>query len=64
MPDVLDWWDAAELWLSGLDFVAQTVIVMPVALALSYGLALAADRVLGVGIHTLRRLRENRGKSG
>ena len=64
MPSVLDWWDGAELWLSGLDFVPQTAIVMPVALALSYGLAVVADRVLGSGIRTLRRLRRDRGDSG
>lgn len=63
MPSVLDWWDGAELWLSGLDFVPQVAIVMPVALALSYGLALVADKLLGCGIRSLRRLRRDRGSS-
>jgi hypothetical protein len=53
----LSWWDAAELWLSGRGFVLQTVIVMPVFLALAYGIAVAIDAVLGNGITAVRRLR-------
>lgn len=57
MEALLSWWDGAELWLSGLGFVWQTVIVMPVALALAYGVALGGDALLGQGIKGLRRLR-------
>ena len=32
----LSWWDGVELWLSGLGFVLQTLVVMPVVLALAY----------------------------
>ena len=32
----LSWWDGVELWLSGLGFVLQTIVVMPVVLALAY----------------------------
>jgi hypothetical protein len=56
----LNWWDGAELWLSGLDFVLQTVIVMPVVLLLAYGIAMAVDAVLGNGIAMVRRLRGDR----
>jgi hypothetical protein len=52
----LNWWDSVELWLSGLGFVTQTLIVMPVVLALAYGLAVLADGVLDRGIRMLRRL--------
>lgn len=57
MSGILNWWDGVELWLSGLGFVAQTVIVMPVALALAWGSAVVLDGVLGNGIQRLLRTR-------
>lgn len=60
MNGLLSWWDGAELWLSGLGFVLQTVIVMPVALTLAYGIAVGADALLGRGITAVRRLRSDR----
>jgi hypothetical protein len=51
----LNWWDGVELWLSGLPFVAQTAVVMPVVLALAYGIAIGLDGALGNGIRLLRR---------
>jgi hypothetical protein len=56
----LSWWDSAELWLSGLSFVLQTLIVMPVVLVLAFGIAVAMDALLGKGIRVSRRLRESR----
>lgn len=53
----LNWWDGVELWLSGLPFVAQTAVVMPVVLALAYGIAVVLDAALGNGIRLLRRAR-------
>ena len=60
MGSFLNWWDGVELWLSGLPFVAQTVVVMPVVLALAYGIAIALDGALGNGIRVLRRARRDR----
>jgi hypothetical protein len=57
MSGILNWWDGVELWLSGLGFVAQTVIVMPVVLALAYGIAVVLDGALGNGIRALHRMR-------
>ena len=57
MDGILSWWDGVELWLSGLGFVFQTIIVMPVVLALGYGIALVSDASLGNGIRVLRRIR-------
>jgi len=57
----LNWWDGAELWLSGLGFVLQTVIVMPVVLVLAYGIAVGIDAILGNGIAVVRRLRGQQG---
>ncbi|MCV7423982.1 hypothetical protein H7K45_25850 [Mycobacterium yunnanensis] len=55
MKGILSWWDGVELWLSGLGFVVQTVVVMPVALALAYLVAVLLDGALGNGIRLLRR---------
>lgn len=57
MGGFLGWWDSVELWLSGLPFVAQTVVVMPVVLALAYGLAAGLDTLLDRGIQLRERLR-------
>ncbi len=56
MDGFLSWWDGVELWLSGLDFVLQTLVVMPVVLALAYGAALLLDAVLGNTIRVSNRL--------
>ena len=60
MGGLLSWWDGVELWLSGLPFVAQTAMVMPVVLALAYGTAILLDGALGNGIRLLRRARHER----
>ncbi|MBX7431487.1 hypothetical protein JDV09_05100 [Mycobacterium sp. Y57] len=61
MDGFLSWWDGVELWLSGLPFVAQTAVVMPVVLALAYGIAVLLDGALGNGIRLRRRLRRRHG---
>ena len=60
MDGILNWWDGFELWLSGLGFVWQTLIVMPVVLVLAFGIAIAIDAVLGGGIRVIRGLRGDR----
>ncbi len=47
MNAILSWWDGVELWLSGLGFVFQTIVVMPVVLALAYLIAAATGRGAG-----------------
>lgn len=61
MSGLLSWWDGFELWLSGLGFVLQTLLIMPVVLVLAYGIARSADLVLGWGIRSTRRLRRDSG---
>lgn len=51
----LNWWDSFELWLSGIAFVLQAILVMPVVLVLAYGTALLLDAALGKGIQLMRR---------
>ena len=55
MSAILSWWDGVELWLSGLGFVVQTIVVMPVVLALAYAMAILLDGALGQGIRLLQR---------
>ena len=59
MNAILSWWDGVELWLSGLPFVLQTIVVMPVVLALAYFTAIVLDALLGRGIRLMRRVRHN-----
>lgn len=63
MNAILSWWDGVELWLSGLGFVFQTIVVMPVVLALAYLIASALDGALGRGIHLINRVRHSEGES-
>ncbi|MBV5243188.1 MULTISPECIES: hypothetical protein [Mycolicibacterium] len=57
MDGFLNWWDSVELWLSGLPFIAQTLVVMPVVLALAFGTAVLLDLLLGSSIRILHRIR-------
>ncbi|MBO0678220.1 hypothetical protein JRC04_12175 [Mycolicibacterium sp. S2-37] len=59
MGAFLSWWDGVELWLTGLGFVAQTAVVMPVVLLLAFALAVLLDGVLGRSIKVLRRARHD-----
>jgi hypothetical protein len=59
MNGILSWWDGVELWLSGLGFVFQSIVVMPVVLTLAYLIAVALDAMLGRGIQVMRRVRHN-----
>jgi hypothetical protein len=56
----LSWWDGVELWLSGLGFVLQSIVVMPVVLALAYLIAVVLDASLGYGIRGIQLVRRVR----
>ena len=60
----LSWWDGIELWLSGLAFVLQAMVVMPVVLALAFVIAAVLDGLLGKGIRVMRRARHADGTPG
>ena len=57
MDGFLNWWDGNELWLSGLPFVLQAIVVMPVVLVVAYIIAELLDGLLGKGIELMRRIR-------
>jgi membrane protein implicated in regulation of membrane protease activity len=54
----LNWWDGNELWISGLPFVLQAMVVMPVVLAVAYLTAVLLDAVLSKSIELIRRARQ------
>ncbi|OBF11083.1 hypothetical protein [Mycobacterium sp. 852002-10029_SCH5224772] len=58
MNAFLNWWDGNELWLSGLPFVLQAAVVMPVVLAVAYVTAALLDGLLGKGIELMGRARD------
>lgn len=57
MNAFLNWWDGNELRLSGLPFVLQAMVVMPIVLAVAYATAAVLDGALGKGIELMRRAR-------
>ncbi|WP_036467652.1 hypothetical protein [Mycobacterium genavense] len=61
MNAFLNWWDGNELWLSGLPFVLQATVVMPVVLAVAYLAAVALEAVLSKGIELMQRARQTDG---
>ena len=60
----LNWWDSNELWLSGLAFVLQAMVVMPIVLVVAYLTAALLDGLLGRGIELMRRARHADGAPG
>lgn len=59
MGAFLSWWDGVELWLTGLGFVVQTAVVMPIVLLLAWAVAVVLDGALGQGFRVLRRVRHH-----
>lgn len=50
-----NWWDSVELWVAGLPFVPQVVIVMAVLVPLAAGLARLLDIVLSGALRLIGR---------
>lgn len=57
MTGMWSWWDGVELWLTGRGFVLQTAVVMPVVLALAFGLSVLFDGLLSRAFELGRRVR-------
>ncbi|OCB30307.1 hypothetical protein A5674_00550 [Mycobacterium malmoense] len=64
MTAFLSWWDGNELWLSGLAFVLQAMVVMPVVLVVAAVTAGLLDGLLGKSIALMRRARHAGGAPG
>lgn len=46
MDQLANWWDGAELWIAGLPFIPQVILVLAVMIPACFGIAWVLDRVL------------------
>lgn len=46
MDQLANWWDGAELWIAGLPFIPQVLLVLAVMIPACFGIAWMLDRVL------------------
>lgn len=54
MHRIASWWDALELWIAGLPFVPQVIVVLGAMLPVSYLIATTLDRALARVLDTVR----------
>ncbi|MET0799309.1 MAG: hypothetical protein ABWY21_18075 [Rhodococcus sp. (in: high G+C Gram-positive bacteria)] len=55
MESFARWWDGVELWVTGLPFVPQSVVVLAVLVPVAFVSARVFDRVLAVILRVLGR---------
>ena len=55
MHAIATWWDGVELWITGLPFVPQSIVVLLVVVPAAFGLAKLLDRILAGILHVLGR---------
>ncbi|MGA9872829.1 MAG: hypothetical protein WBQ44_17025 [Rhodococcus sp. (in: high G+C Gram-positive bacteria)] len=55
MHAIATWWDGLELWITGLPFVPQSMVVLLVVVPAALGLAAIFDRVLAGVLRVLGR---------
>ena len=46
MDAIASWWDGIELWITGLPFIPQSVVVLLVLVPAAFAVARLFDRVL------------------
>lgn len=49
------WWDGIELWVTGLPFVPQSIVVLLILVPIAFGVARLFDRVLAEVLRALGR---------
>ncbi|QBJ95022.1 hypothetical protein ERC79_02865 [Rhodococcus sp. ABRD24] len=55
MDQLASWWDGAELWVAGLPFIPQVILVLAVMIPCCFGIAWLLDRALSVVFALLGR---------
>lgn len=55
MHGVASWWDGIELWITGLPFVPQSIVVLLVVVPVAFGFARVFDRLLATVLRLLGR---------
>ncbi|MGW0040463.1 hypothetical protein [Rhodococcus sp. NPDC003348] len=58
MNQIASWWDGLELWVIGLPYVPQLLLVMAVAMPAAYGVARIFDVALARALALLGRDRD------
>lgn len=56
---VARWWDGIELWVTGMPFVPQSIVVLLVVVPIGFGLARVFDSALALVLHALGRDRRS-----
>lgn len=55
MHAIATWWDGVELWITGLPFVPQSIVVLLVVVPVAFGLSRLLDRLLAGILHVFGR---------
>ncbi|WP_433522401.1 hypothetical protein ACQPZ2_35470 [Nocardia pseudovaccinii] len=57
MHQIAGWWDGFELWVAGLPFIPQFIVVLVGMVPVSFAIAYLLDRLLRVSLQLLGRNR-------
>lgn len=55
MERIAGWWDGVELWVAGLPFIPQFLVVLLGMVPISFAIAAGLDRALRLALHLLGR---------
>ncbi|WP_225727072.1 MULTISPECIES: hypothetical protein [unclassified Nocardia] len=55
MHSIAGWWDGVELWVAGLPFIPQFLVVLLGMVPVSFAIAYTLDRSLRAALHLLGR---------
>lgn len=55
MERIADWWDGFELWVAGLPFIPQFLVVLVGMVPISFGIAYLIDRAVSLAAGALGR---------
>ncbi|MEV0357781.1 hypothetical protein AB0H71_17160 [Nocardia sp. NPDC050697] len=55
MEQIAGWWDGFELWVAGLPFIPQFLVVLLGMVPISVAIAMGLDRTLRAVLHLLGR---------
>ncbi|MGW0179644.1 hypothetical protein [Nocardia sp. NPDC003345] len=55
MERIADWWDGFEMWVAGLPFIPQFLVVLAGMVPISFGIAYLIDRGLRLAAAALGR---------
>lgn len=62
MERIAGWWDGFELWVAGLPFIPQFLVVLVGMVPISFGIAYLIDRALHLADRALGRDESGNGR--